>query len=423
MDAATSGWTTIGTTGTSLSLSALTCGADYLFQVAATCSSGQTGGYTAAAFSTSACPAGCGPLPTRWTGADIGSPGQAGQSCYDGATFSLEGSGADIGGTTDQFQFAYVTLTGDDQFVAHITSLTGGNPGDKAGIMIRQALTPTAANAFVALSTGAGALFQYRSTAGGSTTNVTTAGVTAPSWVRLVKTGSVYSAYLSADGLSWNPAGSPVDLGFGTGATYAGLAITSHDNTALSTFTADNYSQTAALPVELSSFTGKSTGKTVVLQWTTQTEQDVDHFEVERSVDGAHFAPIVKIKAYGNSNIPQDYTAADEQPVKGVNYYRLKTVDRDGRFSWSPVILVRSDNLPAPALFPNPAGSYFRLAAGSDPIREVNVYDLAGRKAIGMLNPTTSTIVYVPCGRLAQGVYFVEIKTTNGRYVRKLIKQ
>jgi len=53
----------------------------------------------------------------------------------------------------------------------------------------------------------------------------------------------------------------------------------------------------------------------------------------------------------------------------------------------------------------------------------VNVYDLAGRRAFGMLNPVTSNMVFVPCSGLAQGVYFVEIKTAAGRYVLKLIKK
>jgi hypothetical protein len=426
-DVATSGWTTVSSpvTATSYSLASLSCGTDYLFQVAANCSNGQTSTYTAGALSTAACSAGCGPLPTRWTGADIGNPVQPGESCYDGSTFSLQGSGADIGGTTDQFQFAYITLTGDDQFTGHISSLTGENPGDKAGIMIRQSLTPNAPNAFVGLSTGSGAIFQYRSVAGGATTTVTTAGITPAYWVRLAKAGSVYSAYISADGLSWTPAGSPVNLGFGADAspTYAGLAITSHTNTALSALTVDNYTQASPLPIGLSSFTGKSTGGTVVLQWTTQTEQNAANFIVERSTDGTHFAPVATIRAEGNSNTPQDYTTTDEHPAKGINYYRLRMVDLDGRFNYSPVILVRSDNAPAPTLFPNPAGSYFRLAAGSEPIREITVFDLAGRKALGMLNSATGNMVYVPCAGLARGVYFVEIKTATGRYVQRLLKQ
>lgn len=428
-DAATSSWTTVPApvTGTSYTIPSLTCGNDYLYHVAANCSVSQISSYTSGAFSTAACSGGCGPLPTRWTGADIGSPTLPGASCYDGSTFSLQGSGADIGGTSDQFQFAYKTLTGDDEFIGHITSLTGGNPGEKAGIMIRQNLNPDDPNAFVALSTGVGALFQSRSTKGGATTTIIPAqnNITPPYWIKLAKAGSVYSAFSSADGLTWIPVAPPIDLGFGAGTSSAnvGLAITSHTNSALSTMTLDNFSETAALPIQLSSFTGKSTGKTVVLQWTTQTEQNVAHFEVERSTDGTHFALIATVTAEGNSSTPEDYTATDEQPSRGINYYRLRTVDLDGKFSYSPIIIVRSDNAAAPTLFPNPAASYFRLAAGSDPIREVNVYDLAGRRALGMLNPVNSNLVYVPCSGLAQGVYFVEIKTANGRYVLRLIKK
>jgi len=421
----TNSWQTISPaiTGTSYTFPSLSCGTSYLFQVAANCISGSTGDYTTSGFSLPACPSNC-TLPTRWTAADIGGPSLAGQSCYQNATFTLQGSGADIGATTDQFQFAYQTLTGDDEFVGHIGSLTGGNPQDKAGIMIREGLTATSPNAFISLSSDGFARFQSRSTNGGATATASTPGILPPYWVKLTKVGSLYSAFISANGLSWSPAGAPIDLGFGAGSTstYAGLAITSHNNLGLSTMTLDNFLQGVGLPVELSSFTGKRSGATVTLQWTTQTEQNVAHFEVERSPDGTHFAPIATVNADGNSNSPRNYTATDEHPIRGINYYRLRTVDLDRRFSFSPVIIVRSDNVPAPSLFPNPATGYFRLAAGSDPIREVNVYDLAGRKALGLLNPVTANIVFVPCSGLAQGVYFVEVKTVAGRYVLKLIK-
>jgi hypothetical protein len=424
----TNSWQTISPaiTGTSYTFTSLSCGTSYLVRVAANCSNGSSSAYTTIGLSMPDCNTSC-ILPTRWTSADIGGPSLAGQSCYQNATFTLQGSGADIGGTTDQFQFAYQTLTGDDEFIGHLSSLTGGNTNDKAGIMIRQSLNANAPNAFIALSTGVGALFQSRSTAGGATTTIIPAqnNITPPYWVKLSKSGSVYSAFTSSDGLTWAPAAPPVDLVFGAGgsATFAGLAITSHNNSSLSTMTLDNFSQIVGLPVELSSFTGKRTGTTITLQWTTQTEQNVAHFEVERSSDGTHFASIATVSAEGNSNTPEDYTATDEHPVNGINYYRLRTVDLDGKFSYSPIIIVRSDNAPAPTLFPNPAASYFRLAAGTDPIREVNVYDLAGRRALGMLNPVNSNVVYVPCSGLAQGVYFVEIKTANGRYVQKLLKQ
>lgn len=424
----TNSWQTISPaiTGTSYTFPSLSCGTSYLYRVATNCSNGSTSAYTTGSFSLPACNTNC-TLPTRWTSADIGGPSLAGQSCYQNATFTLQGSGADIGGASDQFQFAYQTLNGDDEYIGHISSLTGGNTNDKAGIMIRQSLNANSPNAFVALSTGVGAIFQSRSTAGGATTTIipTQNNITPPYWVKLSKSGSAYSAFTSPDGLTWAPVALSVDLGFGAGgsSTYAGLAVTSHNNSGLSTMTLDNFSQTVGLPVTLSSFTGKRTGSTITLQWTTQTEQNVSHFEVERSSDGSHFASIATVSAEGNSNTPENYTAIDEHPLKGINYYRLKPVDLDNRFSYSPVIIVRGDNAPAPALFPNPATTYFRLAAGSDPIREVNIYDLAGRRAFSMLNPPTSNMVFVPCSGLAQGVYFVEIKTAAGRYVQKLLKQ
>lgn len=414
-------------TGTSYTLTSLDCGAGYNVQVAANCSNNQTSTFASSAFTTLNCP-NCGFLPTRWSGSSVGGPTIPGASCYDNSTYTVSCSGAGIGGTADQFQFAYKSVSGDDEFFGRITSLSGGSANEKAGIMIRQGLNPGDPNAFVGLSSS-GALFQYRTVSGGPTTVVSSPqgqGITPPYYVRLTKAGTVYTPYISPDGLTWTAIAPPQDAGFGGGTSTlnAGLAVTSGDNSALATMTFDNFSQSASnLPVTLSSFTGKSTGTTVILQWTTELEQDVSHFEVERSSDGSHFASIATVTAEGNSSNREDYTTTDEHPVRGINYYRLRTVDLDGRFAYSPIILIRSDNAPTPTLFPNPASSYFRLAAGSDPIREVNVYDMAGRRALGLLTPPVSNMVFVPCSGLARGVYFVEIKTAHGRYVQKLLKQ
>jgi hypothetical protein len=419
-------WTTTTTTGTSIPLTALSCGTDYLYAIAATCSGGQTSDFTVSAgFSTAACPASCGPIPTRWTTLDIGSVGNAGQVCYDGSTFTLQGSGADIGGTSDQFRFAYVTLTGDDQFIGQVLSQDAADPADKVGIMIRQNLGPDAPNAFIGLTHDQGAIYQYRSVAGGVTTAAAAPGIAAPYWLKLVKAGSTFSGYTSSDGLAWTPVGATTDLGFGAGGstTYAGLAITSHNNSTLSTASVDNFTQALPLPIGLTGFSGHRAGKTVVLEWSTGFEQNSDHFDVERSNDGVHFSLLATVPAAGNSNSPEQYQAVDEQPGTGMNYYRLKEVDKDEKANYSPIILVRFSDEIAPALFPNPVGSFFRLVAGSVAIREVNVYDLTGRKMLTVSNAAAGSTLFVPCSRLASGVYIVETRSTQGRYLQKMLKQ
>ena len=420
-------WTTTTSTANSVQLSALSCATDYLYQVATHCTGGQTSAWSAsAAFSTSTCTTACGPLPTRWTTSDIGSIGMAGQACFDGSTYSLQGSGADIGGTIDAFRFAYITLAGDEQFVVRVNTQDATDPANKAGIMIRENITPDARNAFITLTSGQGAVFQYRNTTGGATSSVTAGGIKAPYWLQLSKTGAAYTASVSPDGLAWTQLGTTVNAGFGSGSTaaYAGLAVTSHNNTVLSTATADNFSQatTIPLPIVLTSFSGQDTGPDILLQWSTSMEQNSDHFEVEKSNDAVHFAVAASLRAAGSSYVRQSYSAQDLQPADGINYYRLRLVYADGRFTLSPVILIRHGKGTEPLLFPNPAGAFFNVVAGREPIREIVIYDLAGRRLIQSEYGTTSTTFTVPCSWLTRGVYVVGIRTGTRTWMKKMIK-
>ncbi|GGB10035.1 discoidin domain-containing protein [Puia dinghuensis] len=427
-DGSTTGWTTVTSTTNSVQVSALSCSSDYDFQVAVVCSGGLYNEYsTPVGFSMLYCSASCSTLPTRWTQTDVGSVGVAGQACYDGASFTLQGSGADIGGTADAFRFAYVSLTGNDYFIARVVTQDATDANNKAGIMVRSTLNANSPNAFVGITSSSGAFFQTRSTFGGNTTSTASSGApAAPYWVKLVKSGTNYSGFISPDGLTWTQVGATADLGFGAGTSnvYAGLAITSHDNSVLSTATMDNYSQVdPPLPVQLVSFTGQLSGQSVLLRWTTAQEQGSDYFAVEKSADGAHFNTIATVLAAGNSNSERLYSATDANPIDGINYYRLRLVDQDGKFAYSPVVLVHYGKQTAPVLFPNPASSYFTLMAGTQPITEVRIYDLSGRMALQLLTGTAGPTLTLPCSKLSAGIYIVEIRTAGGRYIQKLIKQ
>jgi hypothetical protein len=424
-------WTTINSSTNSAVLPALSCGYDYLYQVASTCTGGQQSAYSApAGFSTPTCPANCPPLPTRWSSADIGTVGVAGSACYQTqfVAYILNGSGADIGGTSDAFRFAYFSVTGDDQIVARVSFQDASDPDNKAGIMIRENSSAGSRNAFIGITHSQGAVFQYRSVTGGATTVNTHTGVAAAYWVKLVKSGNNYAGYISPNGTSWTQVGPVINLGFGaTAAVSGGYAVTSHNNTVLSNADFDNFSQStpAPLPLTLTSFTGKNMNdQYVALQWTTAMEQNVDRFEVERCLDGIHFRTALTLKAVGNSTTEQQYTGNDMSPGAGLNYYRLKEFDLDGNFTYSPVILVRMGKKSAePLIYPNPADGFFSIVAGRESVKEVNVYDVSGRKAAQVINTSALSTLVIPCTSLAPGVYIVEIRTDTQRYLKKVIKR
>ncbi len=166
-------------------------------------------------------------LPSPWLATDIGSPAVGGSATYASGTFTLNGAGADIWGTADQFHFAYRMLTGDGEIIAQVASLQNTNGWAKAGVMMRETLGAGSRNAFVAVTPANGLAFQRRVTTGGASATTVGGAGTAPSWVRLVRSGSTVSAYRSTTGISWTLIGS--DTIFMGATVYVGLAVTSHN--------------------------------------------------------------------------------------------------------------------------------------------------------------------------------------------------
>ncbi|MDB5050640.1 MAG: hypothetical protein JWO30_3711 [Fibrobacteres bacterium] len=171
-------------------------------------------------------------LPAPWIDKDIGSVGVAGSAAESGGLWSIYGSGADIWGNADAFNFAYQALSGNTTIIAKINSVANTNAWAKAGVMIRQDLTAGAKNAFVAVTPSNGVAFQYRAALNGASVNTNTTGLAAPYWVKLVRSGDAFTAFRSPDGSAWTQIGAAQTIPM-TGTVYVGLAATSHDNTRL----------------------------------------------------------------------------------------------------------------------------------------------------------------------------------------------
>jgi hypothetical protein len=136
------------------------------------------------------------------------------------------------------------------------------------------------------------------------------------------------------------------------------------------------------LPVELLSFTAKIQKEVVVLDWATASEMNSDFFEVQRSTDGLTYTELGRVSAAGNSNVLVRYSFNDNQPVRGVNYYRLRQVDIDGTETFSPI---RSVNyIPGKVtVFPNPV---------ADRVVNVNMPESEEAVTISLLRADGSTV-------------------------------
>ncbi|WP_400191446.1 T9SS type A sorting domain-containing protein [Hymenobacter sp. B81] len=163
----------------------------------------------------------------------------------------------------------------------------------------------------------------------------------------------------------------------------------------------------APLPVKLTAFEAAAEGRRAVrLTWATAQEENSAFFEVERSLDGHSFERVGRRTAAGHSNSPRRYSLLDEDlPASAaVLHYRLRQVDHDGTFSYSPV---RSVLLTAPAglaLFPNPATGRTTLT-GALPGSPVQVFDALGRPVLTTTTDSTGAAALALPAHLAPGVY------------------
>ena len=185
------------------------------------------------------------PLPTPWVGQDIGNVGLAGSAGYTSGTFTVTGSGADIEDAADAFQYVYQPLAGDGQIVARVVTQQDTDPWAKAGVMIRETITASSTQAMMVITPGNGAAFQRRLTTGGTTLNTSGPAVTAPYWVKMVRSGSTFSGSISVDGVNWMPVGTDT-IGMAN-SVYVGLAVTSHNNAVLCTATMDGVNVTGTV--------------------------------------------------------------------------------------------------------------------------------------------------------------------------------
>jgi hypothetical protein len=171
---------------------------------------------------------------------DIGAPGQAGSAAYANGIYTVAGGGAGIAGKSDQFNFAYSTLTDGGTVSALVDSQSSANPAAAAGVMIRNDTTVSASFASLNETTQNGLLFQWRSSIGAAAQSASLPGITGPAWLELTQQGANVSAFYSLNDINWTQVGSAQAITFSFAAALAGVNVTSSDNTSLNTATFSN---------------------------------------------------------------------------------------------------------------------------------------------------------------------------------------
>lgn len=169
------------------------------------------------------------------------------------------------------------------------------------------------------------------------------------------------------------------------------------------------------LPVTLLYFKAMKEGNMSLLNWATATEKDNDYFSIEKSTDGLNFKPIGSVKGAGNSHQILKYAFTDSDPLPGLNYYRIKQTDYDGKFSYSPIEIIsnlteRTENLSL-NFYPVPTSDYINLDMNSptDMETQLKIVDLLGNTVLekNIAIHTGYNHFELELGNLSGGVYFI----------------
>ena len=182
---------------------------------------------------------------------------------------------------------------------------------------------------------------------------------------------------------------------------------------------------TGLAPVTLMSFDAKRIGTANHLNWSTTQEINTNKFAVERSNDGLNFSTIGFVQAANNSN-GNDYRYIDANPVKGINYYRLRMIDNDNSYKFSSIKNVRNLGLTTLSVHPNPVVQNMTAVLESETKEKVTltIADLSGRRIFtttAQVNVGNNKIA-VPATQLAKGSYILLVNMNGQTLTQKINK-
>lgn len=184
----------------------------------------------------------------------------------------------------------------------------------------------------------------------------------------------------------------------------------------------------AALPITLTSFTTQAAGNTVYVKWSTSAEINNDYFTIERSQDGKNFSKISEVKGFGNSKVNQNYQVIDSKAFKGINYYRLRQTDFDGKTTVSEIkavkIITGADK--DFNIYPNPVEHELVVALSSE-ATDLNLkvtgsdgkVIIKGTGTVAQLSQLINQNLTV----LSPGIYIIKIENQLESYSTKMIKR
>ena len=206
-----------------------------------------------------------------------------------------------------------------------------------------------------------------------------------------------------------------------TGTTAAGT-VTSNLVTSFSPFTLAAIT-TNPLPVVLTTFDAWYDAGSSQLEWITSSEINNDYFTVERANENGEYIPIGRVEGHGTTSQTNHYYFTDTDPYDGVNYYRLRQVDYNGHFEYSPVRIVITEetnslDIISVATIDNQID--VSVAAAEGTTVHTHITDVSGRIIFNEATVIHHQPTHFVTSQLTSGIYFVEVSDGKRRIIRKI---
>ena len=174
------------------------------------------------------------------------------------------------------------------------------------------------------------------------------------------------------------------------------------------------------LPLTLLSFSANLSGqKAVSLDWSTASEVNINHFELEVSLDGVHWNTLHQQASTGTPNGMATYHYIDYKPARGVNYYRLRVVENDNTISYSKIQAVAIGQTSDLSIYPNPTDNVvtLELSSAQQDMVYVQLFDVLGRTIL--IHPPTEVsaginLMSIDLSTVSSGTYILQVMTKSG---------
>lgn len=187
----------------------------------------------------------------------------------------------------------------------------------------------------------------------------------------------------------------------------------------------DLCNNTVVLPLDLLSFQAQTTGKNNLLKWQTANEVNTQSFDIERSANGKNFEKVGNVKSVGTAKGAYQFT--DDVPLSGINYYRLKMIDIDGSFTYSPVksVVLGEGKTTNVSIAPNPAKGQVFVKLNADEAKAITfvLVDVTGKTVLTERKNLESGFNQLPLNvsNYPQGLYFLKIVDANTTETHRLV--